>query len=309
MRIQPGRTILLAAVVVVLMATPAALSGQDLPQKTFATPEAAVKALSTAASAGDTSELQAIFGPDSQPLFSSGDPVADRNAREVVVVAIQETWRLEGTKAGQRTLYIGNEDWPFPVPLVKAKSGWRFDTAAGVEEVRFRRIGRNELKVIQVCSTIVEAQREYASEGHDGKPAGLYAQKLASDPGKQDGLYWKAAANEPLSPLGDLAAEAAEQGYTREEGKRTPFHGYLFRILTAQGKSAPGGAGSFLVNGEMLGGFAILAWPAEYGKSGIMTFLVSHYGVLYETDLGPDTAKRAGEIQEFDPGKTWQRVR
>lgn len=308
MRNQPGRRILTAAVIAVLMAAPAALSAQDTAQKTFATPEAAVKALAAAASAGDTNELQAIFGPGSEALLSSGDPVDDRNAREVFVAAFQEKSRLASTKASERTLYIGNEDWPFPVPLVKAKNGWRFDTATGVEEVRFRRIGRNELKVIQICMTYVEAQQEYAGEGHDGKPAGLYAQKFASEPGKQDGLYWKTEGNEVPSPLGDLAAEAAEQGYAKEEGKRMPFHGYFFRILTAQGKSARGGAGSFLVNGEMLGGFAMVAWPAEYGNSGVMTFIVSQDGVVHEQDLGEETAQAAAAMSDYDPGANWHKV-
>lgn len=296
-----------AAVIAMLIAA-ATLSAQDMAQKTFATPEAAVKALSAAASAGDTNELQAIFGPGSQALLSSGDPVDDRNAREVFVAAFQQGWRLASERAGERTLYIGNEDWPFPVPLVKAKNGWRFDTATGVEEVHFRRIGRNELEVIQICSTYVEAQQEYASNGHDGKPAGLYAQKFRSDAGKQDGLYWKTEGDEVPSPLGDLAAEAAEQGYAKEEGKRMPFHGYFFRILTAQGKHAPGGAKDYVANGEMAGGFALIAWPAEYGNSGVMSFIVNQGGVIYEKDLGEATATAATEMKEYNPDSSWHKV-
>jgi hypothetical protein len=307
MRNQAARLMLIAAVMVVLMAAPAALSAQGMAQKTFATPEEAVKTLAKAASAGDTTELQAIFGPDAKALLSSGDPVDDRKHREIFVAAFQEKWRLEGTTPNQRTLAIGKEDWPFPVPLVKARDGWRFDTAAGVEEVHFRRIGRNELKVIQICSTYVRAQQEYASSGRDGKRAGLYAQKLASDPGKQNGLYWKTEPKERPSPLGDLAAQAAAEGYAREEGKRMPFHGYFFRILTAQGKAAPGGAKDYIANGEMSGGFALVAWPAEYRNSGVMTFIVNRDGVVYEKDLGETTPTSAVAMKGYNPDSSWHK--
>lgn len=309
MNIKFGRfMMLLVAVIAVLIVTPAVLFAQDATQKTFATPEAAVKALAAAVSTGDMSEMQTIFGPGSQSLLNSGDPVDDRNAREVFAAAFKETWRLDSSKVNERTLYVGDEDWPFPVPLVKAKDGWRFDTASGTKEVHFRRIGRNELKVIQACSVYVDAQQEYASKGHDGKPAGLYAQKFASEPGKQDGLYWEAKGSEPLSPLGELIAEATEQGYSKGEGKPSPFHGYFFRILMAQGSSASGGAKSYLENGEMRNGFALVAFPAEYGNSGVMTFIVNQQGIVFEKNLGKETAKLAGEMKSFRPDSTWRRV-
>jgi hypothetical protein len=284
------------------------LLAQDSAQKTFATPEEAVVAVVDAAKANNTEELNAIFGPEGQKILSSGDPVADQNNREVFVVAYEQGAWLEPAGGSKRILYIGNEDWPFPVPLVKVGQAWKFDSAAGVQEVLYRRIGRNELNTIRVCNAYVAAQREYAHKSRSGKPAGLFAQKIVSDPGTQNGLYWKVAELEEPSPFGELAAEAAEEGYRRREEGPTPFHGYFFRILTSQGANAKGGAKNYIVDGEMSGGFAFVARPAEYGNSGVMTFIVNQDGTVYEKDLGPETARLADEIKEYDPDSTWRPV-
>jgi hypothetical protein len=297
------------AVAALLMVPLCALLAAGQTQKVFPTPEEAVQALVEAAKAGNTDELLAIFGPEAREILSSGDPVADQRQREVVVVAFGEGWRLVDHESGAKELIIGHEAWPFPIPLVKEANGWRFDTEAGADEILARRIGRNELTVIQICRTYPEAQQVYASVGHDGKPEGIFAQKIRSEEGKQDGLYWAAKPGEKLSPLGDLAAQAAEEGYTGgQKSGPTPFHGYYFRILTAQAAAAPGGAKSYVVNGDMTGGFALVAWPAEYGNSGVMTFIVNQDGIVYEKDLGEETAALAGQIKDYNPDETWTRV-
>jgi hypothetical protein len=196
---------------------------------------------------------------------------------------------------------IGNEEWPYPIPLVKDKAGWRFDAAAGREEILYRRIGRNELSTIKACRVYLKAQREYAAQSHDGKPAGLFAQKLGSETGKQDGLFWKVNPGEGFSPLGEFAAQASAEGYARSNSGPTPFHGYLFCVLTAQGPAAPGGAKSYISNGEMKGGFALIAYPAEYRKSGVTTFIINQDGVVYEKDLAEQTAKVAAQIASTIP--------
>jgi hypothetical protein len=282
---------------------------QNAKQKTFPTPEDAVVAAVDAAKAGNDGELLAIFGPEAEKVISSGDPVMDQRNREVFLVAYDERAALKAEGSARRILYIGHEDWPFPIPLVKEGSAWRFDTAAGAQEILFRRIGRNELSTIDVCQTFVEAQKEYASAARDGKPAGLYAQKFASTPGKHDGLYWKSEDPAELSPLGEFAAEASSEGYSRSEGQPTPFHGYFFRMLNSQGKSAKQGARSYIVNGELREGFALIAFPAAYGVSGVMTFIVNRDGVVYQKDLGSETAKLAAEITQFDPGSGWEKVK
>ncbi len=302
---------LAAAILILTAGSFSALAAQASAQKSFPTPEEAVKALAAAAKAGDKAQLLAIFGPEAEGVLSSGDPVADQRSREIVVVALEEGWRLVSKGSKTRELIIGGEAWPFPIPLVKETGGWRFDTAAGKEEILARRVGRNELSVIQICRTFSDAQKVYASVGHDGKPAGIYAQKVRSEAGKQDGLYWPTKVGEPLSPLGELAAQAAEEGYKVQEGNTgpRPFHGYLFRPLTAQGASAPGGAKSYLVDGDMTGGYALVAWPAEYGNSGIMTFIVNQDGIVYEKDLGEETSKTASALKEYNPDKTWMKVK
>jgi hypothetical protein len=269
----------------------------------FPTPERAVEALVAAAKTSDANAVLSIFGPDAREILSSGDPVQDRRARDVFVVASGQRWKLNETEPDHRELVIGNEQWPFPIPLVKQADGWRFDTDAGKREVRARRIGRNELTAIGICEAYLIAQKQYAAEPRDGNPAGCYAQKVASTPGRHDGLYWPTKPGEKHSPLGDLAAKATSEGYTgnaaADQGPR-PLRGYLFRILTQQGPSASGGAKSYLVDGRMTAGFALIAYPAEYGNSGIMTFIVNQDGVIHEVDLGPETSKLAPAITAFD---------
>ena len=271
-----------------------------VPQKTFATPEDAVVALVDGNKSGDLDALRALFGPEGEKLLESGDPVRDQRSREVFLVAYMEKAALMTVSPTREVLYIGNEEWPFPIPLVKQGQAWRFDTAEGAKEILFRRIGRNELTTIRVCQAFVDAQQEYAAEAHDGKPAGIYAQKIVSTPGKHDGLYWKSDDPEQLSPLGELAAEAAAEGYRNVKGQPPAYHGYNFRILTGEGDSAK--SGSYIVNGEMRGGFAVLATPAIYGSSGVMSFMVNQKGVVYEKDLGPDTATRCCQNQAIQTG-------
>ncbi len=293
---------------VALLCTGSAVLAAQSPQKTFATPEDAVVALVDATRAGDAKELVALLGPDAKKVIFSGDPVMDKRNREVFLVAYSERAALMSVSPTQSVLYVGYEDWPMPIPIVKDGDVWRFDTAAGAQEILYRRIGRNELDTLEVCQVYVDAQQEYAAEGHDGKPAGIYAQKVASTAGKHDGLYWKSDDPGQLSPLGEFAAAAALEGYRRGAGPATPFHGYVFRILTAQGKSAPGGERSYVVNGEMREGFALIAYPAVYRVSGVMTFIVNQDGVIYQQDLGPETEKMAQGINAYDPDAGWQKA-
>jgi len=228
----------------------------------------------------------------------------------VFLAALAEGWRLEDEGPGRKELVLGNEQWPFPVPLVKGAAGWSFDAAAGREEVLNRRIGRNELEVIRILQEYVAAQRAYAASGHDGKPAGVYARRFGSTPGTHDGLYWPARRGPTRSPLGILIAEASEEGYRRAPGEGpSPLHGYYFRILEGQGQAAKGGAAEYVVDGRMSGGFALVAWPVHYDASGVMTFVVNQDGVAYEKDLGPDTATQAKAIGRYDPDASWRPVR
>ena len=279
---------------------------KQVKQKAFETPEEAAKALFDAAKGGDTKELLVIFGPAGKEIISSGDEVADKAARERFVKAYETMNKLEKETDKKVTLIVGNHDWPYPVPIVKKGQTWTFDTMAGKEELLNRRIGRNELNTIQTCLAIVDAQREYAMKDRDKDKVLEYAQKFRSTPGKKDGLYWEAKEGEPQSPLGDLAAKATKEGYTHtKQGQGPqPYHGYYYRILKAQGKNAPGGAYDYVVKGKMIGGFALVAYPAEYGASGIMTFITNHDGVVYERDLGNETGKIASAMTKFDPDKT-----
>jgi hypothetical protein len=276
-------------------------------QRTFASPEDAVVAAVDAVKANDTAQLIGILGPDGKKILFSGDDVADRQERELFLTAYMEKaeLRAEGDKM---ILITGNEDWPMPIPLVKEGNNWRFDTAAGLQEVLYRRIGGNELGTIQLCKAYVDAQKEYASKGREGKPGGIYAQRIASSAGKHDGLFWKSEGPNDRSPVGDLVAEAAAEGYPKLEDKPTPYHGYFFRILTSRGASAPGGARSYLVNGDMRDGFALIAYPAEYRNSGVMTFIVDNSGTVYQKDLGPDTTKLAIAVNVFDPDSSWEKA-
>jgi hypothetical protein len=277
--------------------------------RAFATPEEAIRSLVEAAKLGNLEMMLAIFGPDGRELAAVSDPATARMNLKVFTVAAAEQMRLDDAGPNRKTLVIGNENWPFPVPLVQAADGWRFDTAAGKEEILARRVGRNELAVIETCRAYVTAQKRYALQGHDGKPAGLYAMTFASDPGKENGLYWPAARGQKLSPLGELVAQAAEGRQVNTTGSRqpSPFQGYYFKILTAQGPSAPGGARNYLVEGVMSGGFALVAWPAQYAVTGVMTFVVNQDGVVLEKDLGNDTSTVAEKMTAYSPDKTWQR--
>jgi hypothetical protein len=283
---------------------PASSAAQGTGRRTFQTPEDAVRALIDVVKAGDLDKLIAFLGPDGQELAAGSDPATGRRNREVFTVAVAEGWRLVERSPNRKDLVIGNEAWPFPIPLVREGQAWRFDTARGKEEVIARRIGRNELDVIEVCRTYVAAQRRYAQQGHDGKPEGLYAKTFHSEPGKQNGLYWTVERGHRGSPFGDLVAQAAEEGRSLS----SPFHGYYFKILTAQGAAAPGGASNYFVNGEMSAGFALVAWPAQYDVTGVMTFIVNQSGVLLETDLGTTTDAIAGAMTRYNPDPSWRPV-
>jgi hypothetical protein len=278
-------------------------------QKTFSSPEEAVKAAIAAARSNNDNELLAIFGPKAKEILFSGDPVADKQRRAEFVAAYDQANRLS-TEGEDRILIAGKQDWPFPIPIVKKGQSWMFDTEQGKQEILNRRIGGNELFTIQTMLAIVDAEREYAMKDRDRNGLLEYAQKFLSDPGKKNGLYWAAKAGEPESPLGPIIVQARSQGYG---GKATtapgPYHGYNYRILTAQGKDAPGGAYSYLVKGKMIGGFAVVAYPAEYGNSGIMTFIVNYDGKVFQKNLGSNTAAVAKSMKEYNPDKTWTEVK
>lgn len=296
-------------IVAALGANAVRVSAQAPVQRTFPYAEDAVRALIDATKAGKLDELLKIFGSDAQELVESTDAATARKNQEVFSVAAAEKWHLVDQGASRKTLVIGNEDWPFPVPLVKGSGGWRFDTAAGKEEVVARRIGRNELAAIGTCRTYVTAQRDYAKEGRDGKPAGLFATAFRSDDGKRNGLYWPTGRGERGSPLGDLVAKASVEGrQLGETAQPLPFYGYYFRILTEQGAAAPGGAKSYLANGELSGGFALVAWPSQYDATGVMTFIVNQAGVVYQKDLGPQTATAAAGLKAYNPDSSWHKV-
>lgn len=308
-----GRLLVLASLAASLVGC-ASPSANYNNQRTFSDPKGAAVALASAAKAGDATDLESILGSDARDVLSSGDPVADSHQRQVFAVAFDEGWSLERVDGSTRELVIGHEQWPFPIPIVHDSRGWWFDTAAGKVEVLARRIGRNELAAIGTLRTYAIAQKEYASVGHDGRPAGCFAQKLRSDPGTQNGLYWPTAAGEKPSPLGQFVAQAASEGYPAQDSASSqptalvPYHGYYFRSLAAQGPGAPGGRMSYVDNGAMTRGFAMVAWPADYGNSGIMSFLVGSDGIIYETDLGEGTAASASGITEYDPDGRWSKV-
>jgi|PlaIllAssembly_1097288.scaffolds.fasta_scaffold10428_2 hypothetical protein len=271
---------------------------------------AAMDAIVAAAQAGDTAALGAILGPDSEELYSSGDPVADRNALQQFVEAVKARTVIEYDGPDRVTFSVGDDEWPVPTPLVKDAQGWRFDGAAGKEEIVNRRIGRNELYAIEVMRDFVEAQADYAASDPARSGVRQYAQRMVSSKGQKDGLYWPTAGeNEVASPLGELAAAAVKEGYAdTDPSKLVPFHGYYYRMLQAQGKNAPGGAKSYVVDGKMTGGFAFVAWPADYGNAGIKSFVVNQQGIVFEKDLGPDTEKVAAGITEYDPDDSWDAV-
>ena len=276
-------------------------------EQTFPSPEAAAEALDSAWASGKTDALLAIFGPDGARLVSSGDPVAEKDARDRLAAAYAEAHRIEPDGKARMIIVLGKNAWPYPIPLVQQDGAWRFDVAAGAEQIIDRRIGHDERTAIRVCRTYVEAQREYAAKDRQGDGLHEFAQKVASTDGRHDGLYWPATQAGDESPLGPLVATAEAQGYgAPAAGVHRPFHGYYYLILTRQGKSASGGARNYIVNGHMTRGFGLVAFPATYGDSGVMTFVVNQNGIVFEKNLGPDTDAIARQMREYDPDRTWK---
>lgn len=304
---RPARAVSLAIAAALLgsaAAGAAAASGQHPPsQLTFDSPDKAGEALVAAAKAGDLSELVRILGEAGQSIVSSGDPTADKNSRDNFVAAYEAKHRIASDTPEQSTLVVGDNDWPLPIPIVKDGTAWRFDSLAGRQEILYRRVGENELDAIQVALAYVDAQREYADADPEGHGTHVYAQRLMSRPGKKDGLYWPTDAGEPQSPLGDAVAEASRQGYA--PGAGAPYHGYYYKILTGQGPAAPGGEEDYIVHGKMIGGFGLVAFPAQYGNSGVMTFIVNHDGIVFQKDLGPATTVLASRIDRYNPDAGW----
>jgi hypothetical protein len=298
-----------AAVLMTLGFSAVSIAATVARQKSFPSAEAAVKATVAAAKANDDKELLAIFGAQAKDLMSSGDPVADKQRRAEFLAAYEVKNRIaqEGEKS---VVMVGKDDWPFPIPLVKKADGWVFDTEQGREEVLNRRIGNNELFTIEACRAVVDAQREYAMKDRDRNGLLEYAQKFVSDPGKRNGLYWEAKQGEAESPLGPIMSQAKTEGYQgKPSSTPAPYHGYYYKILTAQGKDAPGGAYSYLVKGKMIGGFGVVAYPAEYENSGVMTFIVNHDGKVFQKDLGNKTASVAKGMTIYNPDSTWTEVK
>ena len=287
------------------------LFGQQPGQRTFSSAEQAGGALFAAAQQPDGSALLAVLGPEGKDIVSSGDAVEDMNDRARFIAKYEQMHRLAKGINGGMTLYVGAENWPFPIPLVEKNGFWYFDTAAGRQEILMRRIGKNEVVAIDACHSLVNAEQIYRSTAFRNEH--FYAERFVSGKGMHDGLFWTGAADELDSPLDPLIADAGVENTKSSSqagtaGDPMPFNGYLFRILTGQGPHAEGGAKSYIVNGEMVGGFAFVAYPAEYRSSGVMTFVVNQDGVLYEKDLGPDTAKIAGAMTQYDPDSTWHRI-
>lgn len=286
--------------------TLAGCSGKNDDHMSFASPDEALTGLIEAARTGDSATLRKLVGPGAEGVISSGDPVADRQVFEHFVAQFDEKHELVAEGDASRVLQVGNEGWPLPIPLVHRDGRWYFDGASGADEVVYRRIGRNELGAIAVCRGYVDAQLDYASEDRDGEGAGVYAQKLLSDPGTHNGLYWETAEGEPPSPVGSFVANAAAEGY--RAGGAAAYHGYRYRPLFRQGEHANGGAGEYFERGVLVNGFALVAWPAEYGTSGVMTFIVNRDGVVFQKDLGEDTDTVIEQMQAFDPDSSWVAV-
>lgn len=271
----------------------------------FGTPDEAVTSFVSAVEQRDPAQLKKLLGFDSDTLLTSGDAVEDSMAREAFLTRYGEKHQLVAGGPDQLVLQVGDDGWPLPFPLVREGDGWHFDGPAGADEIVYRRIGANELSTIDVMRGFVAAQEDYAAKTHDGVPAGAYAGKLRSDPGKQNGLYWEVADGQPESPAGPMLAEAASGGYREGRGASAPYHGYLFRLLSAQGPNANGGARDYMSGGRLTGGYALIAWPAIYGASGVMSFMVNQDGVVWQRDLGEQTPAAASNIQSFDPDTTW----
>lgn len=304
-------TALAATTIAALALTLSAHADAPAKQEMFASPEAGAEALAAAVRARDPDALVKVVGPESKSWLFSGDNVSDRADWKQFLELYDTRHTLDKAGDGRVVLSVGKDAWPFPAPLVKVAAGWHFDADAGREEVLNRRVGRNELDTIQTLLAIVDAQTEYARVDYDKDGFPTYARRFRSSPGKKDGLYWPTAPGEPPSPLGDLVAKATGEGYshakdTPEKEQPTPYHGYLFRMLTAQGPAAKGGAFDYMVRGKLFGGFAVIAWPAKYANSGVMTFMVNYEGVVYQRDLGDETSARAEKITRYNPDKSWK---
>lgn len=297
------RILLLAGVIVVgLIAKPVS----PLAQQGFKTPEEAVDALIGAVRAKDPGKVIEVLGPAGRPIVQSGDDVADQNIRDEFLAAYDKRKSIDKSKPDSATLVVGPGDWPFPIPLTKQGDQWRFDTIAGRYEILYRRIGRNELNAIETCFAYVEAQSDYAEFAKKEFGTTEYAQRIVSSSGKKDGLYWPATNGKSDSPLGELFADATDEGYSIG-ATPIPYHGYYFKILKRQGPNAPGGVANYVVRGKMTDGFALVAWPAEYGNSGVKTFLVNQLGIVFEKDLGRDTPQIVTRMTYFNPDQTWKR--
>jgi len=294
-----------ASVGLVAIMAMALLTSASQAQQAFPSPEDAAAGLAAAVKTGTKGAILKVLGRDAEEIVESGDDVADAETRQRFLTAYdaKHSVKAEGNK--KATLILGADDFPFPIPLVNNKGGWEFDSGAVRIEILYRRIGRNELDAIQTCLAYVDAQNEYADKDRTGEGAGVYAQRIVSSPGKKDGLFWRD--DRDPSPLGELAAQASNEGY-KVDGQGAPYHGYYFRILKGQGSDAPGGALYYVVRGKMIGGFALIAYPAEYDNSGVMTFLVNHSGTVYQRDLGKHTGIIAKRIMLFDPDQTWRKV-
>lgn len=291
-----------------LLLASSALAEGPASQQVFNSPAAAAAALVTAAKSDDMNALGSILGSDAKEILSSGDPVADKNARDNFVTKYNEMHRPAYDDQGRVIIYLGAENWPLPIPLVKKDGAWMFDTASGKQELLYRRIGRNEIYTIGVLEDLAKAQGEYARRLQDEGGVKQFAQKILSDEGKRNGLYWPAMEGQPESPIGPLVASATAEGYKKESEAAIPFHGYYFKVLTRQGKNTPGGAKNYMTGGKMIKGFAFLAYPAEYRSSGVMTFMINQDGVVVQKDLGPDTAAIASQTREFNPDASWDQV-
>lgn len=302
---HPGAVVLCLAILILFcLAYPSCARAQSANEKTFSTPGDAALALYKAAKSDDSGSLNAIFGSNADKVLHTGDEVADKNLLSNFASHYEQMHRVVIEPDQTASVYVGADNWPMPISLVKNTGGsWYFDTQSGIQEILYRRIGNNENGAIQVLETLIDAQKEYASTTHDDEKVKHYATKVFSTEGKHDGLYWKTADYEPPSPIGPLLADASDEGYTRKAG--APFHGYIFRLLTRQGPAAKGGARDYKANGVMNHGVAYVAYPAVYRTSGVMTFIINQDGRAFEKDLGPDTAKVAAAMSEYNPDKTW----
>lgn len=296
--------------VIFLSVTYSTLLAKSIKQRSFATPEEAVNALAAAVKADDAKEMLIILGSEGKELIFSGDEVADKAGREKFLKAYYDMNNLEKVSADKVVLHVGKDNWSLPIPIVEKGSTWVFDTKAGKEEILNRRIGRNELNVIEVLHAYIDAQCKYASKDRNGDGVKEFAQKIISTEGKQDGLYWEAQEGEEMSPLGLFVAQAANEGYAKKGGgiNLSPFYGYYYKILKGQGEYATGSAYDYVVNGKMILGYALIAYPAQYGNSGIMTFIVNQAGIIYEKNLGKNTVSIAKAMKKFNPDKTWRKV-